>query len=217
MQPTFPKKKIGWLIVSVLSVINIGGLVEITPFAASFLGMTEAQIQGLPADALRIEGRDVYLREGCGTCHTQMIRPFVAETERYGSPSVLGDSAYDHPALFGSKRTGPDLARIGGRYSEYWHQQHLRDPRSVSLGSVMPAYPWLQNTIMDGMQIASKMRAMNTLFSYTCPKCKTYSEKEIQESQGKVRGKTEEDALIAYLYGDVDQPGGLGHRFSQKR
>ena len=209
------QKNAGWFIFFVLVVISAGGLAEIVPLffirAASGVGSPVATVAGLrPYDALRLEGRDIYLREGCSGCHTQMIRSLYRDAERYGRPSVAGESAYDHPFLWGSRRTGPDLARVGGHYSIFWHQEHLRDPRSVVPWSVMPPYPWLEKTVLDGFQTVGKMRRMNILFSLTCPTCAHYSEKEIQEGPGKVRGKTESDALIAYLYGDAEQPGGLG-------
>ncbi|CAK0754363.1 Cytochrome-c oxidase, cbb3-type subunit II [Gammaproteobacteria bacterium] len=212
------EKNTGWLVFIILFVISIGGLAEIVPLffltAPEGVGSTVEPVQGLqPYDALRLEGRDIYLREGCSLCHSQMVRPFYTETERYDDYSVAGESVYDHPFLWGSKRTGPDLARIGSLYSDSWHQEHLRDPSSVVPGSIMPPYPWLEKNILDGALTTTKMRAMNALISLTCPKCKTYSEKEIEAGPAKVRGKTEEDALIAYLNGDAGQPGGLG-RFS---
>ena len=209
------EKNVGILVALVLVLISVGGLAEIVPlfFSAASLGVGSATVPvpGLqPYDALRLEGRDIYLREGCAQCHTQMVRPFQAETERYGHYSVAGESVYDHPALWGSKRTGPDLARIGGRYSDFWHREHLRNPGVVVPGSVMPAYPWLADTLLDGALTATKMRTMNTLITLTCPSCAMYSEQEIEAAPAKVRGSTEEEALIAYLNGDPDQPGGLG-------
>lgn len=216
------EKHAGWLALIILGVISLGGLAEIVPLffltAPSGIGSTVEPLHDLqPYSALRLEGRDIYLREGCAQCHSQMIRPFHTETERYGYYSTVGESVYDHPFLWGSKRTGPDLARIGNRYSNSWHQAHLRDPSSIVPGSIMPPYPWLKDNVLDGALTVAKMRAMNTLISTTCPKCKIYSEKEIDESVGKVRGKTEEEALIAYLNGDFEQPGGLGRLPSATR
>ncbi|CAK0746859.1 Cytochrome c oxidase cbb3-type subunit II [Gammaproteobacteria bacterium] len=216
------EKNAGWLAILILLVISIGGLAEIVPLFfltdAPGLGSTVEPIQGLqPYDALRLEGRDIYIREGCSSCHTQMIRPFYTETERYGYYSVAGESVYDHPALWGSKRTGPDLARIGGLYSDFWHQEHLRDPQLVAPGSIMPAYPWLEKNILDGTLTSTKMQAMNTLITLTCPKCRVYSDKEIETAVSKVRGRTEEDALIAYLNGYPGQFGGLGRLLPKAR
>ncbi len=209
------EKKVGLLAVLVLSLVSIGGLAEIVPLffltAPPGVGSTVEPVQGLqPYDALRLEGRDIYLREGCGQCHTQMVRPLQAETERFGHYSLAGESVYDHPSLWGSKRTGPDLAQIGSRYSDFWNREHLRNPEAVVHGSVMPAYPWLARTVLDGALTTTKMRTMNTLITLTCATCATYSEKQIEEGPAKVRGSTEEEALIAYLNGDPDQPGGLG-------
>jgi cytochrome c oxidase cbb3-type subunit 2 len=163
---------------------------------------TTEPVQGVkPYSALRLEGRDIYVREGCYNCHSQMIRPFRAETERYGHYSVAGESVYDHPFQWGSKRTGPDLARVGGRYSDDWQRVHLINPRDVVPESNMPGFPWLAKNKLDGKDTAEKMRVMNTLISSTCGKCETYSEEDIKNAAGAVKGKTEMDALIAYLQG----------------
>jgi len=216
------ERKVGWLAFLILLVISIGGLAEIVPLLFltedKEVGSTVEPVEGLqPYDALRLEGRDIYIREGCSVCHTQMIRPFYTETERYGDYSVAGESVYDHPFLWGSKRTGPDLARIGGLYSDSWHQEHLRNPQLIVPGSIMPSYSWLEKNILDSALTTTKMRAMNTLIALTCPKCESYSEREIEAASAKVRGKTEEEALIAYLNGDPGQPGGLGRLLPKAR
>jgi len=201
------EKNVGWMALLVLIVISIGGLVEIVPLfflTADIPGMgsTVEPVKGLkPYDALRLEGRDIYIREGCYNCHSQMVRPFRAETERYGHYSLAGESVYDHPFQWGSKRTGPDLPRVGGRYSDDWHRVHLNNPRDVVPESNMPGFPWLEKNVLDGALTADKMRVMNTLIAATCPKCTLYSDKEIQEGPAKVKGKTEQEALIAYLQG----------------
>lgn len=194
------EKNVGLLAILVLLVISIGGLVEIVPLF--FLKDTTEPVAGVePYSPLRLEGRDIYVREGCYVCHSQMIRPFRAETERYGHYSVAGEFVYDHPFQWGSKRTGPDLARVGGRYSDDWHRLHLTNPRTVVPESNMPGFPWLAENTLDGEKTADKMRAMNTLISMTCNGCRTYTEDEIAAAQGQVKGKTEMDALIAYLQG----------------
>lgn len=192
------EKNIGLMMILIIIVISIGGLVEIVPLF--FIKDTTEPVAGLkPYSALRLEGRDIYIREGCYNCHSQMIRPFRAETERYGHYSVAGESVYDHPFQWGSKRTGPDLARVGGRYSDDWHRVHLTNPRDVVPESNMPAYSWLSENKVDGSLTATKMRAMNTLISATCSKCETYSEAEIASAKNDVKDKTELDALVAYL------------------
>lgn len=192
------EKNIGLMMILIVIIISIGGLVEIVPLF--FTKDTTEPVQGMkPYSALRLEGRDVYIREGCYGCHSQMIRPFRAETERYGHYSVAGESVYDHPFQWGSKRTGPDLARVGGRYSDDWQRVHLINPRDVVPESNMPAYPWLASNKIDASGTAAKMRAMNTLISATCSKCETYSEKELANAENDVKGKTEMDALVAYL------------------
>ena len=192
------EKNIGLMMILIVIVISFGGLVEIVPLF--FIKDTTEPVAGLkPYSALRLEGRDIYIREGCYNCHSQMIRPFRAETERYGHYSVAGESVYDHPFQWGSKRTGPDLARVGGRYSDDWHRVHLTNPRDVVPESNMPSYPWLSENKVDGSLTAKKMRAMNALISATCSKCETYSESEIASAENDVKDKTEIDALVAYL------------------
>ena len=194
------EKNVGLLAVLILVVVSIGGLVEIVPLF--FVSETTEPVDGVEKySALRLEGRDIYIREGCNNCHSQMIRPFRAETERYGHYSVAGESVYDHPFLWGSKRTGPDLARVGGRYSDAWHLAHLNNPRDVVPESNMPAYPWLFDDKLDGEHPADKMKALNVAIGATCPACELYSEEEMSKAQGKVDGKTEAEALVAYLQG----------------
>jgi cytochrome c oxidase cbb3-type subunit 2 len=185
------ERNVGLLLVLVILTISVGGLVEIVPLF--FQKSTTQPVQGmLPYSALQLAGRDIYLREGCYGCHSQMIRPFRAETERYGHYSVAGESVYDHPFQWGSKRTGPDLARVGGRYSDSWHRDHLNDPRSVVVESNMPAYPWLAKTQLDANAIAPKLQAMKTLGV-------PYTDEQIKASSAEVVNKTELDALVAYL------------------
>jgi len=192
------EKNIGLMMILIVIVISIGGLVEIVPLF--FIKDTTEPVQGVkPYSALRLEGRDVYIREGCYNCHSQMIRPFRAETERYGHYSVAGESVYDHPFQWGSKRTGPDLARVGGRYSDDWQVVHLINPRDVVPESNMPGFPWLAKNKVDASGTAAKMRVMNTLISATCSKCETYSDKEIANAESELKDKTEMDALVAYL------------------
>jgi cytochrome c oxidase cbb3-type subunit 2 len=183
-----------WLLIGlVLLVISVGGLVEIVPLF--FQKSTTEPVAGLkPYSALRLVGRDIYIREGCYNCHSQMIRPFRAETERYGHYSVAGEFVYDHPFQWGSKRTGPDLARVGGRYSDDWHRSHLDDPRSLVPESNMPGYPWLAANRLEPEQVIGKMRAMKRLGV-------PYSEEEIAQGPATLTDKTEQDALIAYLQG----------------
>ena len=183
-----------WLmIVLVTLVVSIGGLVEIVPLF--FQHSTTEPVAGLkPYSPLRLAGRDIYVREGCYNCHSQMIRPFRAETERYGHYSVAGEFVYDRPFQWGSKRTGPDLARVGGRYSDEWHKVHLNNPRDVVPESNMPNYPWLSQRTLDPQDIVPKMRALVRLGT-------PYSEAEIAAAPEELKGKTEQDALIAYLQG----------------
>ncbi len=182
-----------WLIVLVLLVVSVGGLVEIVPLF--FQKSTTEPVAGLkPYAALQLTGRDVYIREGCYNCHSQMIRPFRAETERYGPYSVAGEFVYDRPFQWGSKRTGPDLARVGGRYSDDWHRVHLDNPRDVVPESNMPGYPWLGRTPADAASIQAKMRTLRTLGV-------PYSDDEIAKAPAALAGKSEQDALIAYLQG----------------
>ncbi len=194
------EKNLGLMIVLVILVVSFGGLVEIVPLF--FLKDTTQPVEGVkPYSPLALEGRDIYIREGCYVCHSQMIRPFRAETERYGHYSVAGEFVYDHPFQWGSKRTGPDLARVGGRYSDDWHRVHLMNPRDVVPESNMPGFPWLAENVLDGKLTAKKMRVMNSLISATCNGCQTYSEEEIANAEAQVKGKTELEALITYLQG----------------
>jgi cytochrome c oxidase cbb3-type subunit 2 len=183
-----------WLLIAlVLLVVSVGGLVEIVPLF--FQKSTTEPIAGLkPYSALRLTGRDIYVREGCYNCHSQMIRPFRAETERYGHYSVAGEFVYDRPFQWGSKRTGPDLARVGGRYSDDWHRTHLDNPRDLVPESNMPGYPWLATTRLVPEDVVPKMHALKRL---SVP----YSEEEISQAPSTLVGKTEQDALIAYLQG----------------
>ncbi len=185
------EKNIGLMTVFMVIAISFGGLVEIVP--QFFLKQTTTPIEGLmPLNAVQLEGRDIYIREGCHVCHTQMVRPLRAEVERYGHYSVAGESVYEHPFLWGSKRTGPDLARVGGRYSDDWHKVHLFNPRIVVPESIMPAYPWLYDNKLDGKHTADKMRA---LAKVGVP----YTEEDIAGAERMVKGVTEMDALVAYL------------------
>ena len=179
------------LIVLVILVIAVGGLVEIVPL--SFMKSVTEPVAGLkPYAPLQLTGRDIYIREGCYNCHSQMVRPFRAEVERYGHYSVAGEFVYDHPFQWGSKRTGPDLHRVGGRYSDDWHRIHLLNPRDVVPESNMPGYPWLAKTPANADDIEARMRALRTVGV-------PYSDKEIAEAKAELQGKTEMDALIAYL------------------
>ncbi|MFA9420443.1 MAG: cytochrome-c oxidase, cbb3-type subunit II [Gammaproteobacteria bacterium] len=185
------EKNTGLLILFVLIVVSIGGLVEITPLY--FMHSTTEPVTGLkPYTALQLSGRDIYIREGCVSCHSQMIRPFRTETERYGHYSVAGEFVYDRPFLWGSKRTGPDLARVGGRYSDDWHRIHLANPRDVVPESIMPGYPWLESTPLDSSDIESKMTALRNLGH-------PYTDDEINAAVAQLEGKTEIDALVTYL------------------
>jgi cytochrome c oxidase cbb3-type subunit 2 len=185
------ERKSALLIVLVILVVSVGGLVEIVPLF--FQRSTTEPVAGLkPYTALQLAGRDIYLREGCYGCHSQMIRPFRAETERYGHYSVAGESVYDHPFQWGSKRTGPDLARVGGRYGDEWHRVHLNNPRDVVPESNMPAYPWLAETPADATHIEKKLEVMRMLGV-------PYVDADIAGAKGELAGRTEQDALIAYL------------------
>jgi cytochrome c oxidase cbb3-type subunit 2 len=185
------EKNLGLMVILVIIVISGGGLAEIVPLF--FQQQTTVPVEGLkPLTALQLEGRDIYIREGCHVCHTQQIRPFRAETERYGHYSVAGEFVYDHPFLFGSKRTGPDLARVGGRYSDDWHRAHLYNPRDVVPESIMPSYPWLFSDKVDGEVTPKKMRALR---SVGVP----FTDEAIASSSSDVDGKPEIQALIAYL------------------
>lgn len=185
------EKNIGLMMVLIVVAISFGGLVEIVPLF--FQKQTREAVAGLqPLNALQLEGRDVYIREGCSTCHTQMIRPLRAETERYGHYSVAGEGVYEHPFLWGSKRTGPDLARIGGRYSDDWHRMHLNNPRDVVPESNMPGFPWFRENVLTGEETGNKMRALR---SVGVP----YTDDQIAAAKADVAGKTEQDAVVAYL------------------
>ena len=185
------EKNIGLMALLMVLAVSIGGLVQIVPLF--FQDVTNTPVEGMqPRTALQHEGRDIFIREGCVGCHSQMIRPFRAETERYGHYSVAGESVWDHPFLWGSKRTGPDLARVGGRYSDDWHRAHLYNPRNVVPESIMPAYPWLVENKLDGENTATKLAAMRTLGV-------PYTDADIAGAKDAVKGKTEMDALVAYL------------------
>ncbi len=187
------EKKPLLLIVLVLLVVSVGGLVEILPLF--FQKSTTEPVAGLTAySPLRLTGRDIYVREGCYNCHSQMIRPFRAETERYGHYSVAGEFVYDRPFQWGSKRTGPDLARVGGRYSDDWHRAHLNNPRDLVPESNMPGYPWLATTALDPQAIVPKLQALKRLGD-------PYTDADIQAAPAQLQGKTEQDALVAYLQG----------------
>lgn len=179
------------MIVLILLVVAVGGLVEIVPLF--FQKSTTEPLLGLkPYTALQVAGRDVYLREGCYNCHSQMIRPFRAETLRYGHYSVAGEFVYDHPFQWGSKRTGPDLHRVGGRYSDEWHRIHLNNPRDLVPESNMPAYPWLEKTPADAASIGNHMKALRVAGV-------PYTDAEIARAPADLKGRTEMDALVAYL------------------
>ena len=179
------------MILLIVVVVSIGGLVQIVPLF--FMKSTTEAVDGLqPYTALQLAGRDVYIREGCYVCHSQMIRPFRAETERYGHYSVAGEFVYDRPFQWGSKRTGPDLARVGGRYSDEWHVVHLINPRDVVPESIMPGYPWLTDATLDGNEIRKKMRVLRKLGA-------PYTDEQIEKADGMVADKTEMDAIVAYL------------------
>ena len=187
------EKNVTLLIVLSILVVAVGGLVEIVPLF--FQRSTTEPVAGLtPYSALRLEGRDVYIREGCYNCHSQMIRPFRAETERYGHYSVAGEYVYDHPFQWGSKRTGPDLARVGGRYSDEWHVLHLTQPRDVVPESNMPGYPWLARSRIEETRTAAKMRGLRRVGV-------PYTDEQIAGAAEEVKGRTEMDALVAYLQG----------------
>ena len=185
------ERNLALLIVLIVITVSVGGLVEIVPLY--FQKSTTEPVAGLePYGPLQLAGRDIYVREGCYNCHSQMIRPFRAETERYGHYSVAGEFVYDRPFQWGSKRTGPDLARVGGRYSDEWHRVHLTNPRDIVPESNMPAYPWMANRPADDGTIRAKMRALRTLGH-------PYSDEAIEKAPGELEGKSEMDALISYL------------------
>ncbi len=181
------------LIILVILVVSVGGLVEIVPL--SFQRSVTQPVAGLqPYSALQLTGRDIYIREGCYNCHSQMVRPFRSEVERYGPYSVAGEFVYDHPFQWGSKRTGPDLARVGGKYSDVWHRIHLNNPRDVVPESNMPAFGWMANVPANAEDIEAKMRALRRVGV-------PYTDAQIQSAKADLAGKTEMDALIAYLQG----------------
>lgn len=185
------EKNIGLMTVLMVVAISFGGLVQIVP--QFFLKETTVPVAGLePLDPLELEGRDIYIREGCHVCHTQMVRPLRAEVERYGHYSVAGEFVYEHPFLWGSKRTGPDLARVGGRYSDAWHKAHLYNPRTVVPESNMPAFPWLYDNKLTGEHTEAKMRGLRKVGV-------PYTDEEIEGAGEEVKGVTEMDALVAYL------------------
>lgn len=187
------EKNIGLMIILIIITISIGGLVQIVPLF--FQQSTTEAVAGLePYTPLRLAGRDIYVREGCYLCHSQMIRPFRAETERYGHYSVAGEYVYDRPFQWGSKRTGPDLARVGGRYSDEWHRVHLNNPRDVVPESIMPGYPWLETTPADASTIQRKLEVLRLLGA-------PYSDEDIANAPQALEGKTEMEAMIAYLQG----------------
>lgn len=186
------ERSVGLMIVLTLLVVSVGGLVEIVPLF--FQHSTTTPVPGVkPYDPLRLVGRDIYVREGCYNCHSQMIRPFRAETERYGHYSVAGEFVYDHPFQWGSKRTGPDLARVGGRYSDEWHRIHLNNPRDVVPESNMPAFPWLERPVVSS-DIEAKMKALRMVGV-------PYTDEEIAGAKKGLEGKTEMEAMVAYLQG----------------
>jgi cytochrome c oxidase cbb3-type subunit 2 len=187
------EKNIGLLSIFMVIAVAIGGLTQIVPLF--FQDVTTQPVEGMkPRPALELEGRDVYIGNGCVGCHSQMIRPFRAETERYGHYSVAGESVWDHPFLWGSKRTGPDLARVGGRYSDDWHRAHLNNPRDLVPESIMPAYPFLADTRIDSTLTGKKMAVLRSLGV-------PYTDADIAGASEAVKGKTEMDALVAYLQG----------------
>lgn len=187
------EEKVGFLIAFVLVVISVGLFIEVVPLF--FSKEVTTPVKGLkPYNALQVAGRDVYIREGCYNCHSQMIRPFRAETERYGHYSVAGESVYDHPFQWGSKRTGPDLARVGGRYSDEWHRIHLINPRDVVPESNMPAFPWLARNKVDPDQIVRNMKALRAVGV-------PYSDEELAKAPEMLQDKSELDAVVAYLQG----------------
>ena len=193
MRHDIVEKKAGLMAVLIVVAISFGGLVEIVPLF--FDAQVNDSAPGIePYPPLELAGRDIYIREGCYVCHSQQIRPFRAETERYGHYSLAGESVYDRPFQFGSKRTGPDLARVGGRYPDEWHRIHLLDPRAVVPESNMPGYPWLAERVIDPQSVEKKLIALRTLGH-------PYSDEDVAGAANAVRDKTEMEALIAYLQG----------------
>ena len=187
------EKSVNLMMVLIVLAVSIGGLVEILPLMVSS-ETTEPAENIEPYSPLRLAGRDVYVREGCYGCHSQMVRPFRSETERYGPFSTAGESVYDRPFQFGSRRTGPDLARVGGRYSDDWHRLHLEDPRALVPESNMPGYPWLNEREVDPELITKKLKALQTLGD-------PYTDEQIEGAAEAVAGRTEMDAVVAYLQG----------------
>jgi cytochrome c oxidase cbb3-type subunit II len=211
MKHEFIEKNVGLLAILIIIAISFGGLAQITPLI--FQKETNEPVDTLrPYTALEMEGRDIYIREGCSVCHSQMIRPFRAETERYGHYSMAGEHVWEHPFLWGSKRTGPDLARVGGRYSDAWHEVHLLNPRDVVSQSNMPGFPWLAEGKLTGEDTARKLEIFNMLTKGQGHKDENgviqpiYTEADIAGAKAAVEGKTEMQALIAYLQS-------LGHAF----
>jgi len=199
MKHEFIEKNVGLLAIFIIIAISFGGLAQITPLL--FQKETNEPVDTLrPYTALEMEGRDIYIKEGCHTCHSQMIRPFRAETERYGHYSVAGEHVWEHPFLWGSKRTGPDLARVGQRYSDAWHEVHLINPRDVVPQSNMPGFPWLMENVLTGEETQRKLEIFRDNFGVP------YTDEDIAGAQAAVEGKTEMQALIAYLQS-------LGHAF----
>jgi len=187
------EKSINLMMVLIVVAVSIGGLVEILPLMVSS-ETTEPAENIVPYSPLRLAGRDVYVREGCYNCHSQMIRPFRSETERYGPYSIAGESVYDRPFQFGSRRTGPDLARVGGRYSDDWQRLHLTDPRALVPESNMPGYPWLNERQVDPGLVTKKLKTLRFLGD-------PYTDEQIAGAAAAVEGKTEMDAMVAYLQG----------------
>lgn len=185
------EKSVNLMMVLIVLAVSIGGLVELIPLM--YAAETNQPAENIePYSPLRLAGRDIYVREGCYNCHSQMVRPFRSETERYGPYSTAGESVYDRPFQFGSKRTGPDLARVGGRYSDDWQRLHLLDPRALVPESNMPAYPWLNDNMVDPELITTKLKRLKLLGD-------PYTDEQIANAAGAVTGKTEMDALVAYL------------------
>ena len=191
LQHTQIEKNIGLMMFLIILMISVGGLVQIIPLF--FMQSTTEPVEGLkPYSALQLSGRDIYVSEGCYLCHSQMIRPFRAEVERYGHYSLAGEFVYDRPFQWGSKRTGPDLHRVGGRYSDEWHRVHLTNPRDVVPESIMPGYPWFETTMLDASTIKKKMEILRNLGA-------PYTDDEIEKAPAALEGKSQMDAMIAYL------------------
>lgn len=187
------EKSVNLMMVLIVLAVSVGGLVELLPLMVS--DETTKPAENIePYSPLRLAGRDVYVREGCYGCHSQMVRPFRSETERYGPYSTAGESVYDRPFQFGSRRTGPDLARVGSRYSDAWHRLHLEDPRALVPESNMPGYPWLNDNLVDPDLVTAKLRTLRLLGD-------PYTDEQIAGAAAAVEGRTEMDALVAYLQG----------------